>query len=135
MSAHRTQRTLAAQGAKKAPAAPGADVAISPSRVAGVTAYANSALVSREVEVPAGKGLIELTVSPLPPTIVQSSLFSEGTDGVRVLTTRFRSRSILTDNRADVRKLQEEISQLAIAREKIEGDVKAIQENFKMLGK
>jgi uncharacterized protein (TIGR02231 family) len=140
MSADTPREALAAQEAKdpknlkEAPNA-GPDVKIAISRVAAVTVYPGSALVSREVDVPAGKGLIELTVSPLPPTIIQSSLYSEGTEGVRVLTTRFRSRAIQQDTRADVAKLQEELAQLSLSREKIEADVKAIQENFKMLGK
>ena len=140
MSADPPRAVLATKDAKdpgkpkEAPNA-GPDVKIAVSRVAAVTVYPGSALVSREVDVPAGKGLIELTVSPLPPTIIQSSLYSEGTDGARVLTTRFRSRPIQQDTRIDVAKLQEELAQLSLSREKIEGDIKAIQENFKMLAK
>ena len=76
---------------------------IAASRVAAVTVYPSSALVTREVDVPAGKGIVELAVSPLPPPAIHSSLYSEGTDGIRVLTTRFRSRPILQDTREDVR--------------------------------
>ncbi len=36
------------------------------SRIDKVTVYPNSALVTREVEVPAGNGLIELVVNPMP---------------------------------------------------------------------
>ncbi|MBI2808927.1 MAG: DUF4139 domain-containing protein [Planctomycetes bacterium] len=122
------------KGGKGAGTAP-PDVKIAASRVAAATVYPGSALVSREVDVPAGKGLVELTVSPLPPTIIQSSLFSEGSEGVRVLTTRFRSRPIQQDTRADVAKVQEEMAQLGLAREKIEGDIKAIEDNLKMLTK
>ncbi len=123
------------QGPKGPKDPAGAGVNITPSRVAAVTVYPGAALVSRDVDVPAGKGLMELTVSPLPPTIVQSSLYSEGTDGVRVLTTRFRARAILQDTRADVAKLQDELAQLNLSREKIEADLKAIEDNFKMLAK
>lgn len=119
---------------KEGPVAP-PDVKIAVSRVAAVTVYPLSALVTREVDVPAGQGMIELTVSPLPPTTISSSLYSEGLDGVRVLTTRYRTRAILQDTREDVRKLQEEIATLALAREKVDSDVKAIQENLKMLSK
>ena len=119
----------------KGPLQPALEVKIAASRVAAVTVYPFSALVTREVDVPEGKGTIELTVSPLPPTILPSSLYSEGSDGLRVLTTRFRSRPIQQDTREDVRKLQEELAQLALSREKLEGDIKAIDENFKMLNK
>ena len=65
-----------------------------PSRISQVTVYQNTALVTREVEVPAGTGTLELVVTPLPPTTVNNSLYSEGTDGVLVLATRFRTRAI-----------------------------------------
>src|SRR5262245_22775594 len=47
------------------PVAP-ADVKVAASRVAAVTVYPNSALVTREVDVPATAGTVELTVTPLP---------------------------------------------------------------------
>ncbi|MBI3822171.1 MAG: mucoidy inhibitor MuiA family protein [Planctomycetes bacterium] len=126
-----------AKKAKEAPPQPAAapDVKIAPSRVAAVTVYPNSALVTREVDVPAGQGMVELIISPLPPTTVSSSLYSEGLEGVRVLTTRYRTRPILQDTREDVRKLLDEIGTLATTRDKVESDIKAIQENLKMLSK
>src|ERR1700730_9218398 len=54
------------------------------SKITGVTVYPNSALVTREVEVPAGTGTIELVVTPLPSHTVNSSLYSEGSEGIRV---------------------------------------------------
>ena len=74
---------------------PAATVNVTPSRVAAVTVYPSSAMVTREVDVPAGKGTVELTVSPLPPAAILSSLYTEGTDGIRVLTTRFRTRPVV----------------------------------------
>src|SRR5215510_10469329 len=64
------------------------------SRIIQVTVYQNNALVTREVDVPEGEGSFELVVTPLPPQTVNNSLYSEGADGIRVLTTRFRSRPI-----------------------------------------
>src|SRR5689334_18983938 len=58
-------------------------------RITQVTVYQNNALVTREVDVPGGTGTLELVVTPMPPTTVNSSLYSEGTDGILVLTTRF----------------------------------------------
>jgi len=110
-------------------------VKIAASRVAAVTVYPSSALVTREVDVPAGPGQLELTVTPLPPTTINSSLYTEGTEGIRVLTTRFRSRPILEDTREDVRKLQDELKQLQLSREKVEADIKANQANLQMLTK
>jgi uncharacterized protein (TIGR02231 family) len=117
------------------PAVAPADVKVADSRVTAVTVYPNSALVTREVDVPAAAGTVELTVTPLPPTTVNSSLYTEGTEGIRVLSTRFRTRPILEDTRADVRKLRDELRQLQIDREQIEAEIRATQENDKTLGK
>src|SRR5262249_10107918 len=125
----------AAEGKEAAPAAPTPGVKLAASRVAAVTVYPNSALVTREVDVPEGTGTLELTVNPLPPTTVNSSLYTEGSDGVRVLTTRFRTRPILEDTREEVRKLQDELKQLQTSREKVEAEIKAIQENDKTVTK
>jgi len=118
-----------------APATPGLGVKVAANRVAAVTVYPNSALVTREVDVPEGGGTLELTVTPLPPTTINSSLYTEGTEGIRVLTTRFRSRPIFEDTREDVRKLQDELHQMQLAREKLESESKAVQDNAMSLGK
>src|SRR5439155_3452121 len=80
---------------------------VASSRITHVTVYPDSALVTREVDVPAGNGLVELVVSPLPEATVASSLYTESGDGIRVLTTRFRTRQVKEDTREEVRKLEE----------------------------
>jgi len=120
---------------KPAPAPPVAAAKIATSRVSSVTVYPNSALVTREVDVPEGQGTFEITVRPLPPKTIQSSLYSEGTEGIRILMTRFRTRPILEDTREDVLKLQEELKQLKAAREKIDADTKANLANSQLLTK
>jgi uncharacterized protein (TIGR02231 family) len=130
---------LAAQESKdpKAPkqAVKPAEVTVTPSRVTAVTVYPLAALVTREADVPPGKGVVEMTLSPLPSAAILSSLNAEGSEGIRVLSTRFRSRTVTTDTREAARKLQEELAQLSTAREKTDGDVRAVQENLKTLGK
>jgi hypothetical protein len=114
-----------------------ADIAAAPktafSKITGVTVYPNSALVTREVDVPAGTGTIELVVTPLPQRTINSSLYSEGGDGVRVLTTRFRSRPVEEDTREEVRKIQDEAKKLVQTAQKIQADMKACQENMAFL--
>ena len=39
------------------------------SQIVNVTVYQNSALVTREVDVPEGTGSMELVVTPLPPGV------------------------------------------------------------------
>ena len=62
------------------------------SRITDVTVYQGQALVTREVSVPEGEGTVELVVTPLPAQTVDGSLYTEGADGLRVLSTRFRTR-------------------------------------------
>src|SRR5262245_30831775 len=94
-----------AGGGAPAPAQP----KIAPNRIVTVTVYQNSARVTREVDVPEGTGTIELVVSQLPAQTVNTSLYSEGSDGLRVLTTRFRVRPMQEDAREEVRKIEAEI--------------------------
>ena len=61
------------------------------SRIVNVTVYQNNALVTREVDVGEGIGSLELVVTPLPPGTVNSSLYSEGTDGIRVRNVHIHS--------------------------------------------
>jgi hypothetical protein len=116
--------------------APGeAPVKAAANRITNVTVYPNSALVTREVEVPAGAGSVELVVTGLPAHVVNNSLYSEGSNGVRVLTTRFRTRPVKEDTREEVRKLEDELKKLHQNAQKIQADLKACEQNVALLGK
>jgi len=106
-----------------------------PNKVTAVTVYQNTALVTREVTTPEGVGLTELVVSPMPPSTMQSSLYAEGTEGVRVLSTRFRTRAIAEDNREEVRKLDAKIKEAQKKLQTIQADQKAIEQNTLFLAK
>src|SRR6516165_7654917 len=100
------------------------------SRIMHVTVYQNSALVTREVDVPEGQGTMEIVVTPLPPQTVNSSLYSEGTDGLRVLTTRFRMRPIKEDTREEVRKLEAKLRTQRDSVQKLQGEIKTVELNL-----
>src|SRR5258708_31234670 len=89
-------RTAQAEAKKKEA---GETFKLATSRIDHVTVYQNNALVTREVDIPEGAGTMELIVSPLPPQTVDTSLYSEGHEGLRVLTTRFRLRPVKEDTR------------------------------------
>jgi hypothetical protein len=120
-----------------APAAPDKEAPpkIAASKITNVTVYPNNALVTREVEVPAGAGTMELVVSPLPERTVNSTLYSEGADGIRVLTTRFRTRPVKENTREEVRKLEDEIKKLHENARKVQADLTACQQNMGLLVK
>ena len=105
------------------------------SRVMAVTVYQENALVTREVAVPEGKGTVELVVTPLPPAVVPRSLFSEGSDGLRVLNTRYRARAVKEDTRAAVRVKEEEIRRLQNEAQRLKKEMEAIGQDTAFLQK
>ncbi len=82
------------------------------SKVVSVTVYEDSALVTREVLVPEGKGQVDLLVTPLPSEVVGRSLYTEAEGGLRVLSTRYRTRAVKEDSRAAVRELDASLKEL-----------------------
>jgi hypothetical protein len=116
-----------------APAADAPKTAVS--RITQVTVYQNNALVTREVDVPEGAGAMELVVTPLPPQAMKDSLYSEGTDGIRVMSTRFRSRPVKEDTREEVRKLEAQLKEKREAAQRLQADIDAVKQNIAMLGK
>jgi hypothetical protein len=93
------------------------------SQITAVTAYQGQALVTREVSVPEGDGTVELVVTPLPAQTVDSSLYTEGTDGLRVLSTRFRSRAVKEDTRQEVRAKEEVLKKLKADAERLQKEI------------
>jgi Domain of unknown function (DUF4139)/N-terminal domain of unknown function (DUF4140) len=104
-------------------------------RVTAVTVYQGNALVTREVDVPAGKGLTEIVVTPLPAQTVDSSLYAEGTNGVRVLSTRYRARAVKEDTRKEVRAREDQLHTLKQEAERLQKDIQVIEQNLQLLSK
>lgn len=105
------------------------------SKIVHVTVYQNTALVTREVEVPEGEGSMEVVVNPLPPQTIDGSLYSEGNDGLRILSTRFRQRPIQEDVREEVRKVLATIKELGLKREHLQAEQKVFEQNLALLDK
>lgn len=106
-----------------------------PSKIVAVTVYQGNALVSREVVVPEGTGSMEIVVSPLPPQTMAGSPYAEGTDGIRVLNTRYRSFAIKEDTREEVRKLETQIKQLGLETQRLQAELKLTADNVAFLAK
>src|SRR4051812_28723673 len=113
------------------PAAP----KIAASKIAKVTVYPGNARVPREVDGPAGEGLVELVVTPMPDQIVSSTMYSEGAEGIRILTTRFRTRQVLEDTSEERRKLEAEKEKLAVINSKLESELDSCKKNLDLLSK
>ena len=106
-----------------------------PGTVTAVTVYQNTALVTRELAAPPAMGQSELVVSPLPRAIVSTSLYAEGTDGVRILSARYRQRAVTEDNREVVRTLEGKIKDETKKIRAIDNELAAMAENAKLLSK
>jgi hypothetical protein len=124
-----TFASLAAQDPKPAEVKPAA------SKVIAVTVYQTNALVTREVAVPEAPGPAEVIVSPLPPTTMASSLYAEGSDGIRILSARYRTRAIAEDTREEVRKLEAKLKELNKKVQSLQADLSAAEQNTKFLTK
>lgn len=105
------------------------------SKIVAVTVYQGQALVTREVAVPPGAGTVELVVSPLPPRVVEGSLFTEGADGLRVLSTRARTRAVRKDTRAEVRAQEEQIEALRVDAQRLQDQVTIHDQDLQFLRK
>src|SRR5437868_13903713 len=99
---------------------------IARSRIDKVKVYPTNAQVTREVEVPAGNGLVELVVAPMPDQIVPSTMYSEAGNGIRVLTTRFSTRQTFEDTSEERRKLEAEKEKYQVVGAKIASDMISI---------
>lgn len=105
------------------------------SRITDVTVYQGQALVTREVSVPEGDGTLELVVTPMPAQTVDGSLYTDGAEGVRVLSTRFRTRAVRSDTRQEVRAIQEQIDKLQAGIQRLQKEIAVQGEDLKYLQK
>lgn len=104
-------------------------------KVVAVTVYRGNALVTREVPVKEGQGLMELVVGPLPPQTLDSSLYTEAGDGIRVLTTQYRTHAVQEDTRAEVRAREQQLVQINAANAQIAKEIEVNRQNVLLLGK
>jgi len=105
------------------------------SRIVAVTVYQGQALVTREVNVPEGEGNVELIVTPLPPQTVDNSLYSEGADGLRVLSTRYRTRAVKDDTRQEVRVKEDLLKKLSADVQKMQNEIAVDDQDLQYLQK
>lgn len=105
------------------------------STVVGVTVYQSSALVAREVAVPAKAGTVELIVSPLPATTVPNSLYAESAGDIRVLATRYRTRPLQETAQEELRKLESDVKLLAKAEQVTRKQLETLQANLQFVSK
>ena len=74
-------------------------------------------------------------VAPLPPRDVENSLYAESADGLRVLSTRYRSRAVKDDTRQEVRAKEEQIKKLEADAQKIQSEIAVCEQDRQYLQK
>lgn len=105
------------------------------SRIVAVTVYQGTALVTREVAVPAEAGTFDVVVSPLPPEAIDGSFYTEADAPLRVLSTRSRTRAVREDTRDEVRRREQEIAQLRRETQRIESQLEVTDRDLQLLEK
>ena len=125
----------AAALAQEAPATRPATRPVAASRITAVTVYRNTALVTREVAVPAGRGAVELVVAPLPASVVPNSLYAEAGEGLRALTVRYRTRATKENVDEEIRALDQKAEATQKVIEQLQRETQTVQQNLQLLDK
>lgn len=105
------------------------------SRIVAVTVYQGQALVTREVKVPEGEGTRELVVTPIPTLALDGSLYAEGSDGIRVLSTRFRTRAVEHNPQPDVRTKEEQLRSLQNETKRLQSESQVQDQDLRFVEK
>jgi hypothetical protein len=90
----------------------------SPGTIRHVTLFRGQALVTREIDIPAGEIARELTIGRLPENVVTDSVNAEGSETIEIRSVRVIRQASMDSNRSDVRELTEKIATLTRERER-----------------
>ena len=66
---------------------------------------------------------------------IENSLYTEGADGLRVLSTRFRTRAVKEDTRQEVRAKEELIKKLSVEAQKLKNEIAVQEQDLQYLQK
>jgi hypothetical protein len=83
-----------------------------PGRIDNVIVYRGQALVTRTIETDLPEGTSEIIVPDLPSEIVSESLFAQSKNNARVISVRYREKSIKEDTREEVKQLEAQIEEI-----------------------
>lgn len=89
-----------------------ADAVTDAGKVVAVTVFQGQALVTRELKLPAGEGLVEVIVTDLPEQLLPGSLYAEPGQGVEVRSVRARNRPTDEAPREEIKDLEAKLREL-----------------------
>lgn len=81
-------------------------------KINSVIVYRGQALVTRIIEADLPEGTSEIIVPDLPSEIVSESLFAQSQSDARVISVRYREKSIEEDTRQEVKQLEAQIQEI-----------------------
>ena len=81
-------------------------------KVSEVIVYRGQALVTRVIEADLPEGTSEILVPDLPSEIISESLFAQSGDNTRVISVRYREKSVKEDTREEVKQLETKIEEI-----------------------
>lgn len=102
-------------------------------RVVAVTVFQGQALVTREVELPAAEGLVEVIVTDLPERLLPGSLYAEPGEGVEVRSVRARVRPTDEAPREEIQELEAQILELSRAQRALTREQQLLKQQTKYL--
>jgi len=106
-----------------------------PGKIAEVTVYRGQALVTRDVQFDAKAGPQELIVTNLPEEIVPESLYATGEGNLAIRAVRHRTTAIEGEPRPEVRALDDQIKKRESDIQRIESELKVLQQRGQYLDK
>jgi len=86
-----------------------AEPQLAESRISSVIVYHGQALVTRTIQLDHPGGDLELLVENLPERILPETLYAQASDGIQVLSVRYRIKEIEKDNSKEVKELEDQI--------------------------
>jgi hypothetical protein len=114
---------------------PGVALAQAQWKITEVRVYRGGALVTREVPFDAKAGPQEVVVGDLPERVVSASLYATGTEGVAIRAVRYRMTAVEEEPRPEVRALDDKIKKCQADMNRIESELKVLEQRTKYLDK
>lgn len=83
-------------------------------KITEVTVYRGQAMVTREVTETVPEGPVDMVVGRLPEQLISESLYAQSSNGVKILSVRYRERAVQEDTREEVKVLDEQIKAIQL---------------------
>lgn len=104
-------------------------------KISKVTLYRDQAMVTREIEIAAGKATDRIVIEGLPPQVNPNSLFAEGDAVTMVRATQFVRRPVSTSPNEAIRDKQKQIADIQTQQQQIVSEQSVLNDRLAYLSK